>query len=127
MQRHDKWVTADNRRLWVFRQIERLGKCDMIPVRITNYIPRGKLTSYNGGESVVFRGSPGGYWHNRTTSGQRIYQIDEEIRAASQKNTKCSTCSDNNFRFSPYTQASWEPNLMTSVPCLQGISRVKCR
>jgi len=97
VQRHGKWVTADNRRLWVFRQLERLGKCDTIPVRITNYIPVGKLTSYNGGESVVVRGSPGGYWHNRPTPGQRIYQIDEEIRA----------CNDS--RSSPHTQASREP------------------
>ena len=71
MKRHGKWVTADNRRLWVFRQLERLGKCETISVRITNYIPEGKLTSYNGGESVVVRGSPGGYWHNRPTPSSR--------------------------------------------------------
>ena len=67
MQRNGKWVTADNRRLWVFRQLERLGKCGKIPIRITNYIPEAKLTAINGGDSVVVRGPPGGFWHNRPT------------------------------------------------------------
>ncbi|KAH3836735.1 uncharacterized protein LOC127879968 [Dreissena polymorpha] len=62
-----KWVTADNRRLWVFRELERLGKCDTIPVRISSYIPEAKLTSYNGGTSVRVRGPAGGYWHNKPT------------------------------------------------------------
>jgi hypothetical protein len=28
--RNEKWVTADNRRLWVFRHLEKLGKCTTI-------------------------------------------------------------------------------------------------
>ncbi|KAH3858212.1 hypothetical protein DPMN_100831 [Dreissena polymorpha] len=62
-----KWVTADNRRLWIFHQLERLGKCDTIPVRISPYIPAAKLTSNNGGTSVCVRGPAGGYWHNAPT------------------------------------------------------------
>ncbi|KAH3858218.1 uncharacterized protein LOC127871584 [Dreissena polymorpha] len=67
VNRDGKWVTADNRRLWVFRELERLGKCDTIPVRISTYIPEAKLTSYNGGTSVRVRGPAGGYWHNKPT------------------------------------------------------------
>ncbi|KAH3837963.1 hypothetical protein DPMN_111368 [Dreissena polymorpha] len=67
VNRDGKWVTADNRRLWVFRELERLGKCDTIPVRISSYIPEAKLTSYNGGTSVRVRGPAGGYWHNKPT------------------------------------------------------------
>ncbi|XP_045204472.2 uncharacterized protein LOC123557207 [Mercenaria mercenaria] len=63
VQTDGKWVTADNRRLWVYRQLERLGKCEKIHVQKGYYIPAGKLTSYNGGESVRVRGSTGGYWH----------------------------------------------------------------
>ena len=28
----DKWVPADNRRLWVFKHLEQIGKCEKIPV-----------------------------------------------------------------------------------------------
>lgn len=62
-----KWVTADNRRLWVFRELERLGKCQEIFVSQTYYIPDGKQTSSNGGESVVVRGNPGGIWHKKAS------------------------------------------------------------
>ena len=61
------WVTADNRRLWVFRQLERLGKCDEIQVQMINYIIEAKLTSTNDGESVRVRGDPGGVWHRKPT------------------------------------------------------------
>lgn len=59
----DKWFTADNRRLWVFRNLERLGICSYINVIVTNYIPEGKFTTINGGESVYVRGFVGGRWY----------------------------------------------------------------
>ncbi|XP_053390382.1 uncharacterized protein LOC128553276 [Mercenaria mercenaria] len=66
VKHNNKWFTADNRRLWVFRSLERLGKCDKIFVREGSYIPSSKFTTYNGGESVIVRnGSPGGIWHRR--------------------------------------------------------------
>ena len=74
-----KWVTADNRRLWVFRELERLGKCDTIPVRISTYIPEAKLTSYNGGTSVRVRGPAGGYWHNKPTPYKSTVQSTLQI------------------------------------------------
>ena len=67
LKKDGKWVTADNRRLWVFRECERLGKCDKIPVRQTLNIPQSKMNSPNGGVSVKVRGNPGGLWHNRPT------------------------------------------------------------
>ncbi|XP_052790497.1 uncharacterized protein LOC128224612 [Mya arenaria] len=63
MHKNGRWVTSDNRRLWVFRHLERLGKCKTVPVHATYHIPAGKMTSFNGGESVRVRGSPGGRWH----------------------------------------------------------------
>ncbi|WAR29742.1 hypothetical protein MAR_003310 [Mya arenaria] len=63
MQINGRWITADNRRLWVFRQLERLGKCTTVPVYTTYHIPAGKMTAFNGGDSVRVRGSPGGRWH----------------------------------------------------------------
>ncbi|KAL3859190.1 hypothetical protein ACJMK2_009419 [Sinanodonta woodiana] len=54
-----KWFTTDNRRLWIFQQLEKLRKCSKIDVRITHYIPRNKFTTKNGGVSVTIRGDPG--------------------------------------------------------------------
>ncbi|KAH3896116.1 hypothetical protein DPMN_020307 [Dreissena polymorpha] len=59
----DKWVTNDNRRLWVFKQLERLGKCETVEVLIVSSVWQFKLTMKNGGESIQVRGSPGGIWH----------------------------------------------------------------
>lgn len=56
-----KWVSADNRRLWVFKQLEILGKIDFINVKVSRKIYSGKLTSENGGKNVEIRGeNPGG-------------------------------------------------------------------
>ena len=66
VKKDNKWYTADNRRLWVFRNLERLGKCNEIRVTEGYYIPSSKFTTYNGGESVVVRnGSPGGNWYRK--------------------------------------------------------------
>ncbi|XP_060572130.1 uncharacterized protein LOC132730265 [Ruditapes philippinarum] len=65
------WVTADNRRLWVFRQLERLGKCDKVLVQKGYYIPDSKMTSENDGLTVCVRGSPGGYWHQKSNAPKR--------------------------------------------------------
>ncbi|WAR29739.1 hypothetical protein MAR_003307 [Mya arenaria] len=63
MRKNGRWITSDNRRLWVFRQLERLGKCDTVPVYVTDQIPPEKMTSLNGGDAVRVRGNPGGSWH----------------------------------------------------------------
>ena len=60
-----KWFTGDNRRLWVFRHLERLGQCETIPVYVTSYIPGNKFTTLNGGASVKVRRNPGGVWYLR--------------------------------------------------------------
>lgn len=73
MQKNGRWYTADNRRLWVFRELERLGKCTEIPVRMS-YIPENKFTTFNRGEHVRVRGHPGGHWHSRTRSTMSTYQ-----------------------------------------------------
>lgn len=54
------WYTADNRRLWVFRQLEKLNKCRRIPVDVIDEIPRHKMTTKNDGLYITVRGHPGG-------------------------------------------------------------------
>jgi hypothetical protein len=73
-QMNGKWVTGDNRRLWVFRHLERLGKCpeDGVPVRYHGYINPSKFTTVNGGASIrVRRGSPGGRWYVKAAPPRR--------------------------------------------------------
>lgn len=62
--KHENLYSADNRRLWVFQKLEKLGKCDTIAVKF-GYIDSRKFTTTNLGTSVRIRGSgdPGGrFW-----------------------------------------------------------------
>lgn len=70
MKEDGKWWTADNRRLWIFRHLEKLQKCTEIPVNITYSIDSRKRSSTNGGTDVsIYRGySPGGIWHRKVES-----------------------------------------------------------
>eukprot|EP00477_Mikrocytos_mackini_P002552 GAHX01002887.1.p1 GENE.GAHX01002887.1~~GAHX01002887.1.p1 ORF type:complete len:345 (+),score=37.46 GAHX01002887.1:299-1333(+) len=63
--KNGKWFTADNRRLWVFQEAEKRGKCSEIYVRETFYIVYNKFTTMNNGASVYVRGNPGGYQWQR--------------------------------------------------------------
>ncbi|CAC5402447.1 unnamed protein product [Mytilus coruscus] len=67
MNREGKWVTADNRRLWVFRHLEKLGKCTYITAMKTSFIPESKLNSENGGRTVEFYigMAATGEWHKK--------------------------------------------------------------
>lgn len=61
-----KWYTADNRRLWMFKHMERLGKLNYIEVCVGSFsidIGSSKFTTSNDGKSVEIRGEPGGFWH----------------------------------------------------------------
>ncbi|WAR29684.1 hypothetical protein MAR_003252, partial [Mya arenaria] len=71
-----KWISADNRRLWVVKQLERLGKVETINVHIAGYIPSRKMTSNNGGVYIRVRGPPGGRWY--LEPDKRIRTIPEE-------------------------------------------------
>ena len=67
MQKGGRWYTGDNRRLWIFRELERLGKCTNLFV-ISTYVPAKKFTTHNRGEFVRVRGDPGGSWYLRSAS-----------------------------------------------------------
>ena len=70
-QKDGKWFTGDNRRLWVFRHLERLGKCTFITVD-EGYISSDKFTTINRGASVRVRGNPGGRWYSKPDARTRI-------------------------------------------------------
>ncbi|KAL4229873.1 hypothetical protein ACF0H5_010264 [Mactra antiquata] len=75
-----RWYTADNRRLWVFQQLEELGKCRKIPVDEIYEIPSYKMTTRNGGRYVTVRGYPGGEWIQELESSSYGYSsIDDDF------------------------------------------------
>ena len=72
------WFTTDNRRLWVFQEAEKRGKCDKIYVRETGYINCSKMTTVNDGVSVYVRGNPGGYlWEKMQEKEIKIQEAPE--------------------------------------------------
>lgn len=74
-KRNGHWFTADNRRLWVFQEAEKRGKCTEIYVQETFYIDINKITTINNGISVVVRGNPGGFrW--KTMPVQKIQRTE---------------------------------------------------
>ncbi|KAJ8310482.1 hypothetical protein KUTeg_012347 [Tegillarca granosa] len=63
MKFNNKYYSADNRRLWIFKKAEEFGKCDSIQVCEIDFIPAKKLTTQCDGLNVHIRGNPGGrYW-----------------------------------------------------------------
>ena len=54
------WVSADNRRLWVFKKLEEFGKCNTVPADITQYLKPSKDCIRS---SIRVRGQEGGtFW-----------------------------------------------------------------
>ncbi|KAH3896209.1 hypothetical protein DPMN_020382 [Dreissena polymorpha] len=71
-----EWMTVDNRRLWVFKELERLEKCDNVDVEVGFSISSAKLTTTNGGVKIDVRRSSGGTWHAKPGSGiSSHYQV----------------------------------------------------
>lgn len=67
--RYGMYITADNRRLWIFKKLEELGECTEIPIRMTHYISSKKSVT---GSTIRIRGNPGGHlwrtWNERASS-----------------------------------------------------------
>ena len=54
------YVSCDNRRLWILKQLERLGRVNEVSVEIARRMPRQKSARTN---NVKIRGmGPGGIW-----------------------------------------------------------------
>lgn len=60
--RDGKWFTENNRRLWIYKKLELIGKVKTIDVFEVPAINEDKWTTINGGVSVQMIGIPGGIW-----------------------------------------------------------------
>ena len=83
-----KYYTEDNRRLWVFKQLEKLGGCGEIKVLASDSYERmfrreEKFTTTNGGTDVTIRGPPGGSWYKKA---QRLAPVNSRLRRNEPRN-----------------------------------------
>lgn len=67
VRKGDVWVTADNRRLWVFKTLESLGQCARISVIIKKRISNKKSVVQ---KDIKVRGDPGGIFYKLKTQHQ---------------------------------------------------------
>ena len=58
VERNGTLFSMDNRRLWVFKKAEELGRLETIDVKQTSSFNRNKFTTKNGGASIRIRGDP---------------------------------------------------------------------
>uniref|UniRef100_K1RC87 Uncharacterized protein n=1 Tax=Magallana gigas TaxID=29159 RepID=K1RC87_MAGGI len=60
VKKGEKWVTADNRRLWIFKTLESLGHCATISVKVKKWLcsKKGVIS-----KDVKVRGDPGGVFY----------------------------------------------------------------
>lgn len=60
VKKGDVWVSADNRRLWVFKTLESLGQCARISVIVKKRICNKKNVVQ---KDIKIRGDPGGIFY----------------------------------------------------------------
>lgn len=69
MRRRGRYLTANKRRLWIFKRLEELGECKKIPTHITYcFNPQKSVTD----STIEVEGNPGGHlwrtWNDRQAS-----------------------------------------------------------
>lgn len=117
VRRNGVYVTADNRRLWIFKKLEEMGECTEIPVHMTHYInPLKNVT----GSSIRVRGNPGGHlW--RTWNERR--------RSVFTKQNSDSCESDNQFLLRNFPRMSLFPTVWGHLPpskMYYSVSQIQC-
>ena len=117
------WYCADSRRLWVFKQLEFLGYCPLVTVKVIKHINWDKCTSANGGTSVSIRGQPGGIWFSKAEQIRQKLKRDVSVSEEQNENielAKSKLCSSN-FFFSDDLQSIkcpiFKPNAFQDVRC----------
>ncbi|XP_062603561.1 uncharacterized protein LOC134265355 [Saccostrea cucullata] len=74
VKKNGVWVSADNRRLWILRQLEALGLCERTKVKVRKSLGPGKYVIE---EEVQIRGNPGGVIY--TNISQIVHECLEEL------------------------------------------------
>lgn len=80
--RDGDYISADNRRLWIFKKLEKFGECKEIPVTIVDEISSLKCAV---SLSIEVRGNPGGHlWR----------PLDDSSSSSSEEETDTSDSDD---------------------------------
>lgn len=102
----DLWISGDNRRLWIFKQLQQLGKVDKITVKHVKRIHTMKLTGIS--HSIKIRGGqtfPSSVWfsndccsdcqkeseHFQEIQDSSIQSVREKLRKRCRKGNKSKT------------------------------------
>ena len=122
VKKDGKWVTIDNRRLWVFHHLEAAGKCEKIPVEEVQYCSTThgrKFDSTNGGISVrIIKGrDPGG------TRYRRIKPVTPTC-VTEDKNTQSKTENDKNSSNNLESKSEYLNQCIKKYPTYQSLSTV---
>ncbi|XP_021345007.1 uncharacterized protein LOC110444971 [Mizuhopecten yessoensis] len=66
-KKNGQWYSFDNRRLWIFKKLEKYGKCSKILVKISKKLKKIKFTTKSDGTTVKLRGGDAGgtYWRQQ--------------------------------------------------------------
>ncbi|XP_078322159.1 uncharacterized protein LOC144621957 [Crassostrea virginica] len=104
--------SSDNRRLWVFKQLETLGKCEKIKVEYSrrNINPR-KFTTQNNGVSIQIRGArgPGGIFWKQWKNSSPV-RDEDIVGSGKQSDSKPSSrhCYQDSTDFSAFSPVEIE-------------------
>lgn len=99
-KRRGLWVTADNRRLWIFKQLQMLGECEKISVERAKYIDQRKKFILN--STRLRRDAGGNLWKSR------LSMLTNERKHTTPSNRNHQEL-ENNYQ----AQASWKSILVT--------------
>lgn len=102
------WISGDNRRLWIFKQLEHLGQVDKITVKHVKRINTKKLTGIS--HSIAIRGGqtfPSNVWfpnacctdcqkekHSHEIQDPSIQSVREKLRKRCRKGDKSKTAQE---------------------------------
>ncbi|XP_048766617.2 uncharacterized protein LOC125673824 [Ostrea edulis] len=80
-RRRTLWVTADNRRLWIFKKLQTLGKCEKITVKVTFSINPKKCCVQ---PNIRVRGHEGGHlWRSWPFGGSTEAKTNDQNKDTS--------------------------------------------
>ena len=125
------WFSADNRRLWVFKQLEFLGHCPAVPVKVVKYVPGNKYSTENEGRDVTIRGGePGGKWFSKIQdikqkqagNGSNVASTTDRVsisRATFCKNLTLDSSSIDSSKYPVFNQNSIQ---YTRINCKKTVS-----
>ncbi|KAJ8318159.1 hypothetical protein KUTeg_003250 [Tegillarca granosa] len=97
---NNAWYSADNRRLWVLKKAEELGKCTEIPVYSAYYLPDHKFTTESDGLEIRVRRNPGGSVWRRWTPKPKQSKSWKRSESLYNQNQSIASNDRNLFKYS---------------------------